>query len=259
MPEPELIEGPPGPPGPRGERGERGEPGESITGPMGPQGERGESITGPQGERGEKGDTGERGLQGERGFPGKDGIDGKPGTNGIDGRPGERGTDGVPGRDGIDGQPGRDGRDGTPGITPEFSVGTVSTVDSGIPAQVTIDGTADKPVLNFRIPRGMRGLQGEQGWGGGGGGGDSHAIVSLSSNATLTVRTSFITGGTSYALPTNPAGGNQYRVTNVSGSTIAITSAAGIGNAVSGNPTSFTLYAQESLDMIFDGTLWRIV
>lgn len=157
--------------GPRGERGERGEPGESITGPTGPQGERGEQgpqgetgATGEQGPKGDKGDTGAQGTQGERG------PQGETGAKGADGQPGERGADVAPG---IDGQPGQPGRDGANGITPELSIGKVSTVDSGIPAQVTLDGTADKPVLNFRIPRGMRGLQGEQGWAGGGGGGSS--------------------------------------------------------------------------------------
>ena len=46
---------------------------------------------------------------------------------------------------------------GDTGSTPDFSVGTVTTVSPNESAAVTIDGTAANPVLNFQIPRGYDG------------------------------------------------------------------------------------------------------
>ena len=81
--------------------------------------------------RGEKGERGERGEQGEAGKDGKDGIDGK------------------------------DGKDGINGVTPDFSIGTVTTLEPNESASVTLTGTEEEPVLNFGIPRGVKGEQGE--------------------------------------------------------------------------------------------------
>lgn len=84
--------------------------------------------------RGEKGERGERGEQGEAGKDGKDGIDGKDG---------------------------KDGKDGINGVTPDFSIGTVTTLEPNESASVTLTGTEEEPVLNFGIPRGVKGEQGE--------------------------------------------------------------------------------------------------
>lgn len=81
--------------------------------------------------RGEKGERGERGEQGEAGKDGKDGIDGK------------------------------DGKDGINGVTPDFSIGTVTTLEPTESASVTLTGTEEEPVLNFGIPRGAKGEQGD--------------------------------------------------------------------------------------------------
>lgn len=81
--------------------------------------------------RGEKGERGERGEQGEAGKDGKDGIDGK------------------------------DGKDGINGVTPDFSIGTVTTLEPTESASVTLTGTEEEPVLNFGIPRGEKGEQGD--------------------------------------------------------------------------------------------------
>ena len=81
--------------------------------------------------RGEKGERGERGEQGEAGKDGKDGIDGK------------------------------DGKDGINGVTPDFSIGTVTTLEPNESASVTLTGTEEEPVLNFGIPKGAKGEQGE--------------------------------------------------------------------------------------------------
>ena len=81
--------------------------------------------------RGEKGERGERGEQGEAGKDGKDGLDGK------------------------------DGKDGINGVTPDFSIGTVTTLEPTESASVTLTGTEEEPVLNFGIPRGEKGEQGD--------------------------------------------------------------------------------------------------
>lgn len=84
-----------------------------------------------------RGEKGERGERGERGEAGKDGKDGK---------------------DGIDG---KDGKDGINGVTPDFSIGTVTTLEPTESASVTLTGTEEEPVLNFGIPKGAKGEQGE--------------------------------------------------------------------------------------------------
>lgn len=53
---------------------------------------------------------------------------------------------------------------GDTGITPNLQVGTVTTGNPGTSAEVTITGTPEEPVLNFKIPKG------EPGTGGGGSG-----------------------------------------------------------------------------------------
>ena len=46
---------------------------------------------------------------------------------------------------------------GNKGDTPEISIGTVTTLDEGSDATASIDGTAEKPVLNLGIPKGNTG------------------------------------------------------------------------------------------------------
>lgn len=65
----------------------------------------------------------------------------------------------------FDGKPGEDGKDG---VTPDLKIGTVRTVDPEAPANASITGTAEKPVLNLDIP------QGQPGQGGGSGGTADH-------------------------------------------------------------------------------------
>lgn len=43
---------------------------------------------------------------------------------------------------------------GETGATPNFSIGQVETLDPSFQAEVYINGTAESPVLNFRIPKG---------------------------------------------------------------------------------------------------------
>ena len=95
-----------------------------------------------------------------------DGQDGKDGYTPIKGKDYFDGQDGYTPRKGVDyfdGEPGKDGKDGA---TPVFSIGTVETLEPGTNASASITGTAENPVLNLGIPKGMPGE-------GGSGGGDA--------------------------------------------------------------------------------------
>lgn len=91
----------------------------------------------PKGEKGEKGLTGERGQKGE------------PGAKGEKGLTGERGPQGEQGPKGQD------------GVTPNITIGEVTTLEAGQLATVTKTGTQEEPVFNFGIPKGRDGANGE--------------------------------------------------------------------------------------------------
>lgn len=61
-------------------------------------------------------------------------------------------TFGIP--QGVQGQPGQPGQ---PGVTPDFSIGTVQTLQPSQQATASITGTAEHPVLNLGIPQGVQG------------------------------------------------------------------------------------------------------
>lgn len=58
------------------------------------------------------------------------------------------------------GDTGEKGDRGDTGATPSLTVGTVTTVAPDVEASVTIDGTAENPVLNMNIPQGETGEMG---------------------------------------------------------------------------------------------------
>lgn len=94
----------------------------------------------PRGADGEKGDKGDKGEQGERG---------------ADGEKGDRGDPGADGKPGAQGEPGAKGDDG---VTPDFQIGTVTTLPADSDATASITGTAAAPVLNLGIPKGKDGM-----------------------------------------------------------------------------------------------------
>lgn len=53
-----------------------------------------------------------------------------------------------------------DGEDGAPGKTPEIQIGNIETLPPEAEATVTIGGTAERPILNFGIPKGNTGEDG---------------------------------------------------------------------------------------------------
>ena len=143
----------------------------SLKGAKGDKGDTG--AKGDKGATGEKGDTGEPGAKGDKGDPGAKGDKGDTGAAGKDGAPGEKGDKGdpgTPGKDGADGAPGKDGTNGTngkDGVTPNISIGTVTTLDAGANATAGITGTTPNLTLNLGIPKGAKGDPGKDGSGGG--------------------------------------------------------------------------------------------
>lgn len=56
-----------------------------------------------------------------------------------------------------------EGHQGQTGETPNFTVGSVTTLPAGSPVTVTITGTAENPILNLGIPKGAPGSKGDTG------------------------------------------------------------------------------------------------
>lgn len=67
------------------------------------------------------------------------------------------------GPQGPQGNPGPAGQDGAPGVTPQLTIGTVTTLEPDEDATVAITGTTEAPVLNFGIPKGEPGDSGTSG------------------------------------------------------------------------------------------------
>lgn len=116
---------------------------------------------------------GPKGDKGEDGTPGAKGEDGKSFTyddftpeqleslRGPKGEQGVQGLQGEPGAAGADGAKGEQGDRGEKGLTPNITIGTVTTLESSESATVSNTGTVDNPVFNFGIPRGEKGSDGD--------------------------------------------------------------------------------------------------
>ena len=119
----------------------------------------------PRGDKGDKGDTG---------APGTDGhtpVISASKTNGVtviraDGEVIAAISDGAKGDKGDTGSPGAKGDKGDTGVTPNLTIGTVTTLEAGQDATASMGGTAESPVLNLGIPKGAKGEPGEGGGGG---------------------------------------------------------------------------------------------
>ena len=130
--------GPQGPTGATGPQGPQGPQGE--IGPQGPQGEKGDpgiqGEIGPQGPAGPQGDTGLQGAQGLQGRIGPTGPQGPQGIQGIQGVAGATGATGPQGLQGIQGETGPTGATGPQNITQPFAnyiVNAVSPTGTPIP------------------------------------------------------------------------------------------------------------------------------
>lgn len=62
---------------------------------------------------------------------------------------------------GSQGEPGVDGKDGKNGVTPNLTIGKVTTVPYDVPASITNVGTIENPIFNFNIPQGLIGERGK--------------------------------------------------------------------------------------------------
>ena len=175
--------GPQGPVGPQGEQGPQGE-----TGPQGPKGdafkysdfteeqlqtlkgdkgdaftyddftlEQLETLKGPKGDKGDAGAKGEKGEQGPQGEVGPKGDTGEQGPQGEVGPKGEQGIQGLKGDKGDTGATGATGANGKDGITPNISIGTVTTVEPDTQASASLTGDVSNLKLNLSIPKGQQG------------------------------------------------------------------------------------------------------
>lgn len=109
---------------------------------------------GPQGIQGEKGDTGAVPQFGVVNVTtGKEGTEASASVTGTAENPVLNIT--IP-----KGDTGEKGDKGDTGATPNLSIGTITTISPDEEASVTIDGTAENPVLNMNIPQGETGETG---------------------------------------------------------------------------------------------------
>ena len=174
-----------------GVKGDKGDPGITPTIDVGlvetlPSGERARVTKSGTNEnpvfnfglpKGDKGDPGKNGVgvtftpsineSGDLSWSNDGGLSNPRTVNikGPQGIPGMKGPQGEPGNDGRNGEPGPQGPQGPKGITPSFKIGTVTTLEPGQQATVTISGSDELPVLNLGIPKGERGPVGPGGEG----------------------------------------------------------------------------------------------
>ena len=138
---PQGPQGPQGEIGPQGPQGEKGDPGiQGEIGPQGPAGPQGDTgLQGAQGLQGRIGPTGPQGpqgIQGIQGVAGATGATGPQGLQGIQGETGPTGATGPQGLHGIQGETGPTGATGPQNITQPFAnyiVNAVSPTGTPIP------------------------------------------------------------------------------------------------------------------------------
>ena len=135
---PQGPQGPQGDIGPQGPQGEKGNPGiQGEIGPQGPAGPQGDTgLQGAQGLQGRIGPTGPQGPQGIQGIQGVAGATGATGPQGLQGIRGEVGPTGATGPQGIQGETGPTGATGPQNITQPFAnyiVNAVSPTGTPIP------------------------------------------------------------------------------------------------------------------------------
>lgn len=99
---------------------------------------------------------------------------GKP-SRGMQGVKGDTGLAGAKGEKGIQGA---DGTNGVDGITPNISIGTVTTLESNQQATVSRTGTDEAPIFNFGIPKGIQGESVDK----------TLTLIESTSNITLTTK-----------------------------------------------------------------------
>ncbi len=163
-------------PGVNGEDGETPYVGDNGNWYIG-ENDTGKPSRGAKGEPGADGVTPTFGIESvETGEPGTDAevtMTGDAPNHGLRfviprGNKGAKGDIGSPGAKGDKGEPGAKGDKGdkgSPGVTPNLTIGTVTTLDAGQNATASMGGTTANPVLNLGIPRGAKGEPGEGGGG----------------------------------------------------------------------------------------------
>ncbi len=159
------------------------------------------AAVGIQGPKGDKGDPGPQGPKGDKGDAGATGATGLQGPIGATGPAGPKGDKG---------DPGATGPKGDTGVTPNITIGTVT---SGTEAAATITGSAEAPVLNLTLPKGDKGDKGDPGSGSSQGSGGTAASLTIGTvTSGSTASASIENGKLNLVLPkgdkgeTGPAG-----------------------------------------------------
>ena len=120
---------------------------------------------------------------------------------------GEKGDPGPAGPKGDKGDTGATGPKGDTGVTPNMTIGTVT---SGTKAAATITGSAEAPVLNLTLPKGDKGDKGDPGSGSSQGSGGTAASLTIGTVVSgSTASASIENGKLNLTLPkgdTGPAG-----------------------------------------------------
>ena len=89
-----------------------------------------------RGAKGDKGEKGDKGAKGDKGDTGAQGIQGERGIQGVQGAKGDKGDTGA---------------------TPNFTIGSVTTLEAGQNATASITGESPDLTLNLGIPKGADG------------------------------------------------------------------------------------------------------
>lgn len=69
----------------------------------------------------------------------------------------------LQGEQGPEGPEGPQGNPGPTGLTPSIRVGSVTTGEPNTNVEISITGTPEVPIVNFKIPKGAKGEDGEPG------------------------------------------------------------------------------------------------
>ena len=193
-----------------------------LTGPQGPKGDTGD--TGPTGPRGPKGDTGDTGPTGPAGPSASIAVGtvttlpaGSNATVTNSGTSSSAVLDfGIPqGVKGETGATGPRGEIGATGQSANISIGTVTTLPSGINATVVNSGTSMDAVLDFGIPQGPKGDTGDTGPIGPAGPSASIAVGTVTtlpagSNATVMNSGTSMDAVFDFGIPQGPKGTVSY-------------------------------------------------
>lgn len=280
--------------GPKGDRGPQGIPG--LKGDKGERGVRG--FDGEKGDQGDRGPVGPRGPKGERGAMGLEGDRGPKGEKGERGEKGEKGDRGADGRNADMSfafdvakkavslhESGYDHK-----LIDPFLIGSKKISEEGMADGMFIQYDKKEDRLKYATIQQVATKVQRQISGGGatlpqrtgnaskylrvksdlslewasisGGSGIARSVNSVSSDTTAgaTAATDyvyFVSGTSTLTLPTAVSNTNRYIVKNTGADTVTIATTS--SQTIDGSSTASLPVANTSLELISDGSNWRII